>query len=141
MSRQCTGRGPPGRNWNGSSEPSSVFSTSGTFSEEAENMQEIKTGAFIEPIPFKIDYKRVRAAKRQSMKHSLEGTDDKLELVVFGNLFEQNTIASILKEMELHSELEAADTKLMIPSVATAWGHYEELREDIGTPLRSGQGL
>ncbi len=34
--------------------------------------------------------------------------------------------------MELCFELEAADTKLTIPSIATAWGHSEDAHEDIG---------
>jgi hypothetical protein len=95
-------------------------------------MQEITTGTVVQPIPFKIEYRKARATKRQSIKHSLEGTGDNLELVVFGSLFEQSTIAAALKEMELRFELEAADSKLTIPSVATAWGHSDEMHEDVG---------
>ncbi len=66
------------------------------------------------------------AAKKQSIKHSLVGTGDNLDLVVFGNLLEQSTTATT------SFALEAADTKLVTPSVATAWGHSDEMHEDIG---------
>ncbi len=34
--------------------------------------------------------------------------------------------------MELHFELKATDTKLTLPSAATALGHSEEICEDVG---------
>ena len=105
------------------------FSTNGAFSEKLENLALVTEGG-IEPLPYKLDLRRLKAAKRASIKHALEGGDGNLELIVNGTTLEQSTVAAVLKEIELR--FEPKETKIVIPSIATPWGNDEGAYEDAG---------
>jgi hypothetical protein len=95
-----------------------VFSDKGTFTERLNNIEE-KREAAPEPAGFKLDYRRLKAPQRAALKHKLEGVDGNLELIVDKTMLEQSTVAAILLEMELR--LCPEDTKIVVPSIATAW--------------------
>ena len=111
-----------------------IFSTSGTFGELAENLQEVATGGGVEATPFKLDYRRVKVPKRIALKRELEGGSavaNNLELIKTGTTLEQSTVAAICKELELRFECDKANTLIVVPSIATIWG-LAEVHEDHG---------
>jgi hypothetical protein len=106
-----------------------IFSTNGVFYEKLENLA-LVTGAGTEPVSYKLDYRRIKAPKRASIKHALEGGDGNLELIVHGTTLEQSTVAAVLTEIELR--FDSKETKIVIPSIATPWGNDEAVYEDGG---------
>ena len=82
-----------------------------------------------EPSPFKLDFRRIKAAKRVELKNTLEGKDGNLEKVEENVLLEQSTVAAILAETELR--LQPKDTMILKPSVTTPWAN-DEVVEDLG---------
>ena len=112
-----------------------IFSANGVFCEKLENLA-LATEGGIEPVPYKLDYRRIKAAKRASIKHALEGGDGNLELIVNGTTLEQSTVAAILKEIELR--FEPKETKIVIPSIAT--GNDEGAYEDAGGEVSAADG-
>jgi len=105
-----------------------IFSPHGTFHESLKNIEEVLAEA-PEPKGFKLDYRRIKAHKRTALRHQLEGDDGNLELIVVNTMLEQSTVAAILHEMELR--LSPKDTKIVAPSIATAWS-LGEVPEDLG---------
>ena len=114
-----------------------IFSANGVFCEKLENLALVTEGG-IEPLPYKLDFRRLKAAKRASIKHALEGGDGNLELIVNGTTLEQSTVAAILKEIELR--FEPKETKIVIPSIATPWGNDEGAYEDAGGEVSAADG-
>jgi hypothetical protein len=113
-----------------------IFSTNGTFGESAENLQEIVPGESVEPVPFKLDFRRLKPARRVSLRRDLEGGSDtanNIELVKLGTTLEQSTVAAICKELELRFECENKKHSELIvpPTVATAWS-VEDVPDDHG---------
>ena len=113
-----------------------IFSTNGTFGESAENLQEIVPGESVEPVPFKLDFRRLKPARRVSLRRDLEGGSDtanNIELVKLGTTLEQSTVAAMLKELELRFECDKKQHSELIvpPTVATAWS-VEDVPDDHG---------
>ena len=106
-----------------------IFSTNGVFYEKLENLA-LVTRAGTEPVSYKLDYRRIKAPKRASIKRALEGGDGNLELIVHGTTLEHSTVAAVLTEIELR--FDSKETKIVIPSIATPWGNDEAVYEDGG---------
>ena len=112
-----------------------ILSECGVFCTSIEHLEEDVFGK-PKPIDFKLDYRRIKAPKRAAIRHTLEGTDENLEMIKAGTMIEQSTVAAILTEMELR--LTPKDTKIVIPSVCTAWT-FEEPPADHGGEVEASK--
>ncbi len=105
-----------------------VFSENVVFAAKLADVEEDKPGMAV-PASFKLDFRRLQAGKRSSLKNILEGADGNLEVIVKGQLIGQSTMAAILTEVELRLDIKA--TSNLKPSITTPWT-FREVDYDAG---------
>ncbi len=99
------------------------------------DVEEDKPG-MAKPSSFKLDFGKLKASRRASLKNALEGADKNLEVIVRGELIKQSTMAAILTEMELR--LGSEDTSILKPSITTPWT-FHEVHYDAGGEVAAAE--